>query len=35
VEEQCRWLKEIGFVEVDCWFKVLELALFGGRKPAE
>jgi ubiquinone/menaquinone biosynthesis C-methylase UbiE len=35
VDEQCRWLKEIGFVDVDCWFKVLELALFGGRKPAE
>jgi tRNA (cmo5U34)-methyltransferase len=33
VEEQCRWLKEIGFVEVDCHFRVLELALFGGIRP--
>jgi tRNA (cmo5U34)-methyltransferase len=32
VEEQCRWLREIGFRDVDCFFKVFELALFGGRK---
>ncbi len=32
VEEQCRWLCEIGFTDVDCYFKILELALFGGRK---
>jgi SAM-dependent methyltransferase len=32
VEDQCRWLREIGFVDVDCWLKVFELALFGGRK---
>ncbi len=30
---QCRWLEEIGFVDVDCFFKLLETALFGGRKP--
>ncbi len=29
---QCQWLREIGFVDVDCFFKVFELALFGGRK---
>jgi SAM-dependent methyltransferase len=34
VEDQCRWLREIGFADVDTWFKVFELALFGGRKPA-
>ncbi len=34
VEDQCRWLREIGFEDVDCYFKVFELALFGGRKPA-
>ena len=34
VEEQCRWLRELGFADVDCWFKVFELALFGGRKPS-
>jgi len=32
VEKQCHWLREIGFVDVDCFFKVFELALFGGRK---
>ena len=32
VDEQCRWLREIGFKDVDCFFKVFELALFGGRK---
>ncbi len=31
--EQCRWLEEAGFEEVDCHFKSLELAVFGGRKP--
>ena len=33
VEDQCDWLREIGFADVDCYFKVLELAVFGGRKP--
>jgi tRNA (cmo5U34)-methyltransferase len=32
VEKQCRWLSDIGFQEVDCFFKTFELALFGGRK---
>jgi tRNA (cmo5U34)-methyltransferase len=32
VEEQCRWLREIGFHDVDCFFKIFELALFGGRR---
>ncbi len=30
VEEQCRWLREIGFREVDCYWKYFELAVFGG-----
>jgi ubiquinone/menaquinone biosynthesis C-methylase UbiE len=30
VEEQCRWLREIGFREVDCFWKYFELAIFGG-----
>ena len=34
VEDQCRWLREIGFTDVDCSFKAFELAVFGGRKPA-
>ena len=33
VESQCAWLRQIGFQDVDCFFKVFELALFGGRKP--
>lgn len=33
VETQCDWLREIGFADVDCFFKVFELALFGGRRP--
>jgi trans-aconitate methyltransferase len=33
VEAQCEWLRDIGFVDVDCYFKVFELAVFGGRKP--
>ena len=32
VDLQCQWLREIGFQDVDCFFKVFELALFGGRK---
>lgn len=32
VEAQCAWLRQIGFQDVDCFFKVFELALFGGRK---
>jgi ubiquinone/menaquinone biosynthesis C-methylase UbiE len=31
-QDQCEWLKDIGFTDVDCFFKVFELALFGGRK---
>ena len=33
VEDQCEWLRAIGFLEVDCFFKVFELALFVGRRP--
>ena len=32
VEEQCRWLRNIGFADVDCYFKIYELAVFAGRK---
>ena len=33
VEEQCAWLRETGFTDVDCYLKVFELAVFGGRRP--
>jgi ubiquinone/menaquinone biosynthesis C-methylase UbiE len=33
VEEQCAWLRDIGFTDVDCYLKVFELAVFGGRRP--
>jgi SAM-dependent methyltransferase len=32
VETQVRWLREIGFGQVDCFWKWRELALFGGVK---
>jgi hypothetical protein len=28
------WLREIGYVDVDCYFKSFEFAVFGGRRPA-
>jgi tRNA (cmo5U34)-methyltransferase len=34
VELQCDWLREIGYEEVDCYFRIYELAVFGGRRPA-
>ena len=33
VELQCNWLREIGFLHVDCYMKIFELALFGGVRP--
>ncbi|HKG55127.1 MAG TPA: methyltransferase [Anaerolineales bacterium] len=32
-ELQCDWLREIGYEEVDCYFRIYELAVFGGKKP--
>jgi tRNA (cmo5U34)-methyltransferase len=34
VEKQCEWLSEIGYEEVDCYFRIYELAVFAGRRPA-
>jgi len=33
VERQCGWLCRLGFQDVDCYFKVFEIAIFGGRRP--
>ena len=33
LETQLRWLREIGFADVDCHWKWRELALFTGRRP--
>ena len=32
VELQCQWLREIGFTDVDCYLKIFEEAVFGGRR---
>ena len=32
VEAQCQWLREIGYTDVDCFFKLFEIAIFGGRR---
>lgn len=32
LETQCNWLREIGFINVDCYMKIFEIALFGGTK---
>ena len=34
VDVQCNWLREIGFTDVDCYFRIYELAVFAGRRPA-
>lgn len=33
VELQCEWLREIGYEEVDCYFRIYELAVLAGRRP--
>jgi tRNA (cmo5U34)-methyltransferase len=35
VEVQLHWLREIGFVEVDCFFKWMALAIFAGQRLTE
>lgn len=33
VEDQCQWLRDIGFGHVDCYMKIYALAVLGGIKP--
>jgi hypothetical protein len=33
LEIQCEWLRNIGYTDVDCFFKYFELASFGGCRP--
>lgn len=33
VEDQCDWLRNIGYEKVDIYLKIFELAVFGGIKP--
>jgi len=32
VETQCAWLREFGFMDVDCYFKLFGFAVFGGQR---
>ena len=33
VQTQCDWLRNLGFIHVDCFIKVFERVLFGGMRP--
>lgn len=33
VDVQCGWLRGMGYTEVDCYFRIYELAVFAGRRP--
>ena len=33
VDAQCDWLREVGYHDVDCYLKLFEFAVFGGRRP--
>lgn len=33
IEDQCNWLRTIGYEKVDIYLKIFELAVFGGIKP--
>jgi tRNA (cmo5U34)-methyltransferase len=33
METQLQWLRELGYIDVDCYWKWLEMALLVGRKP--
>lgn len=33
IETQLAWLREIGYADVDCYFRIYALAVFAGRRP--
>jgi SAM-dependent methyltransferase len=33
IETQLTWLRELGYEDVDCYFRIYSLAVFGGRHP--
>jgi SAM-dependent methyltransferase len=33
VDKQLDWMRELGYIDVDCHLRIYELAVFGGRKP--
>jgi tRNA (cmo5U34)-methyltransferase len=33
LDDQLRWLREAGFSDVDCYYKYLMFAVYGGRRP--
>ena len=35
VDAQLAWLRAAGFADIDCYFKYFELAVIGGRRPAD
>ncbi|HWV36431.1 MAG TPA: class I SAM-dependent methyltransferase [Thermomicrobiales bacterium] len=35
VDSQLQWLRDLGFVDVDCAFKAFELSVFAGRRPLD
>ncbi len=34
LQDQLNWLSEVGFVQVDCWYKNYRFAVYSGQKPA-
>ncbi|MGD1858078.1 MAG: class I SAM-dependent methyltransferase [Leptolyngbyaceae cyanobacterium] len=33
LQDQLNWLSEVGFVQVDCWYKNYRFAVYSGQKP--
>ena len=34
LQDQLNWMREVGFVQVDCWYKNYRFAVYSGQKPA-